>query len=999
MSIRVESSATPAIPTSASSAAASKKISIVEEIFTSEAFQNEIKDIQFDAIPYHTKRLDNGLTIYYYAHREEKAKGNYATIKGVVRVGFNDEHRSRFKDKDLRQMAHFLEHCVFHAQSKQSADALHATLSSLGCPVGADSNASTGATDTCYDIKNVPLENPENFKKAVDVIYQLLFCATFPEAIMGERIPVCCEMQDSLEYAFKKHLREHVFPDVVKGIHNELSENLFSKYSYEELRETMMQFYKEFYRPDNIAIICVSSEYNKEEFDHLCEVFSRPKQEDHPLWQEPLPVREHTPFTPSFGASEIEHCGLKSSFVAVYQRQSRRKKDLKALTHPSVQPKKIAKRIIREEISFLFAKMKNQVMTEGKGKDVEHGLVDIIFSGSASLAEAVRWRITTICVEEGRMGDALPFAFQKIWNLSADVASDERLALAKKYIYTVLARAKEAPVTQGYFVSLLTNHFLEGRSLTAKETEYELRFAACKVITALDVQRYWLDYMTPFKAGKVDSIHMVTSIPINRRQLTSAQVGETFRSFFESDKPAPVAQSMPKQDILIHDNLPVVSPVLKKHYEGRVTEYQYANGVRVLLNPCDDKSEIYAKVNFNLLPCVVGPDAKRFDYLYISAALKMYALFQGYGLDGHLPFSELAQRENINVGTCDVTKDDIEFTAILKDLNNQEMFFNMLHTCSQPHRFSDIEKIRLFYGKYTEGVVKQNELRQNNSNERFQIENVTALSRDSSISCNILEMDLKKTLTYENFYRSMRLVFDNLPPPVFVLSGRFDVEAIEPLLDKYLGTLSYPERKDLKRTPTAFPAGVLERTITCQGDEGVSKTKINFPLPRNKKYKDELTYKAASILLSTFFNDRMRFDGDQQVYNVGVHFSSESESVLLNPSYFSFELKCPTNRHEEVIKAFWAAFDSFHAMDDEEKTRRIHVVHEQFKKAWDIQKEGVGARHNALCLLVQNKYSIEEFENFFKYDVFNEGLTQLIDSLLQRDNYFSVTMHTKEKPE
>jgi zinc protease len=191
--------------------------------------------------------LENGMS-WYIRHNTEPAAR--AELRLVVRVG------SVYEDDDQRGLAHLLEHMAFNGTANFAEDELVATLEGLGMAFGAHTNAHTSTDETVYKLQ-VPTDDPVALDTAFTVLGDWAHAMTLADdAIDRERGVVLEEwrrtrgvsgrIQDATwpalwgesPYADRRTIGTE---ESLKGFEN----------------EAVRRFYRDWDRPDKMAVIAV----------------------------------------------------------------------------------------------------------------------------------------------------------------------------------------------------------------------------------------------------------------------------------------------------------------------------------------------------------------------------------------------------------------------------------------------------------------------------------------------------------------------------------------------------------------------------------------------------------------------------------------------------------------------------------------------------------------------------------------------------------------------
>jgi zinc protease len=191
--------------------------------------------------------LPNGLRYYV---RPNAKPARRAELRLVVKAG------SVLEDDDQQGLAHFVEHMEFEGTRHFPGQAITEFLSSLGMGLGPDANASTSYDETQYTLR-VPTDVPGVLDRALLVLEDWAQGATFDEsAIEHERGIVLSEWRmrlgagertqdrirgvqlDGSRYAVRKPIGK---PEIIERAQ----------------RQQLLRFYRDWYRPNLMAVIVV----------------------------------------------------------------------------------------------------------------------------------------------------------------------------------------------------------------------------------------------------------------------------------------------------------------------------------------------------------------------------------------------------------------------------------------------------------------------------------------------------------------------------------------------------------------------------------------------------------------------------------------------------------------------------------------------------------------------------------------------------------------------
>ncbi len=194
-------------------------------------------------------KLANGME-YYIRHNNKPE--NRAELRLVVKVGSTQE------DDDQLGVAHFVEHMAFNGTKHFEKSELIDYLESVGTRFGADLNAYTGFDQTVYMLE-VRTDEPDQLSKGLLVLEDWAGGVTFDnEEIDKERGVVVSEWRTRLSAG--QRMQQKYFPVMFKDSRYaerlpigdpEIIENID--------HERIKQFYRDWYRPDQMALIVVGN--------------------------------------------------------------------------------------------------------------------------------------------------------------------------------------------------------------------------------------------------------------------------------------------------------------------------------------------------------------------------------------------------------------------------------------------------------------------------------------------------------------------------------------------------------------------------------------------------------------------------------------------------------------------------------------------------------------------------------------------------------------------
>ena len=231
--------------------------SVIDDVHRIEEVQSQPETIvgkvetAMSSVPVDT-RLTTGILsngIHYYIQKNGKPE-NRAELRLAVNAG------SLLEDDDQQGLAHFVEHMAFNGTENFAKSELVDYLESVGARFGPDLNAYTSFDETVYMLQ-VRTDSSKLFDKGIQILRDWAQGITFEdEEIDKERGVVESEWRSRL--SADQRMQKKTLPVIYKG--SRYAERLpigdpeiIKNASY----STVKRFYKDWYRPDLMAVVVV----------------------------------------------------------------------------------------------------------------------------------------------------------------------------------------------------------------------------------------------------------------------------------------------------------------------------------------------------------------------------------------------------------------------------------------------------------------------------------------------------------------------------------------------------------------------------------------------------------------------------------------------------------------------------------------------------------------------------------------------------------------------
>jgi zinc protease len=504
-----------------------------------------------------TGKLPNGLT-YYVLHNAKPEKR--AELWLAVNAG------SVLEDDDQRGIAHFVEHMAFNGTKKYAKQQIVDWLENIGMKFGADVNARTGWDDTVYQIQ-VPTDDSAIVAHGLDVLHEWAHAVAFDPGEVDKERGVILE-ERRLGRGAQGRLLDKIIPAVLPD----------SKYGQrlpigtEQIiktatPDTLKRFYRDWYRPDLMAVIVVGDVDPKQLAKQIADVFGDLPAPDHGRPRTAVAVPAHAkPVVLALGDPE-----LPITVVAVANK----------LPHVTVRDEQQARTVFA---NLLFGEIVNQRLKELAKLDgapfiaAQIGYqpvlrpIDVWFEGGAVKGDHITETLELISTEITRVAK---FGFV-----------DTEIARAKKDVLEKLeTRAREKDKTESSaLVEDVVKTFLTGETYTSAEQTYTLGVHLLPAITAADLQSVASQLTNASDRVVLAAGNAKTKLPALDRLLAALTAGEAKATTAWVDDVAsgPLVATPPKPGTIASEH---------KLDELGVTEWTLSNGIRVVLKPTDFQND------------------------------------------------------------------------------------------------------------------------------------------------------------------------------------------------------------------------------------------------------------------------------------------------------------------------------------------------------------------------------------------------------------------------
>jgi len=508
-----------------------------------------------------TGKLANGLTYYIQQNSRPQKR---VELRLVVKAG------SVLEDEDQLGLAHFTEHMAFNGSTHFKRHELISWLQSVGVKFGADLNAYTSFDETVYMLP-IPVDKKENLDKGLLVLEDWAQGVTFNDAdIESERGIVLEELR--LGKGATDRMNKVLLPKMFNG---SLYANRLPIGKAEILKsfkpDAIRRFYKDWYRPDLMAVIVVGDVDPQEAERLVTSHFSKlvnpanPRPRVYP----PIPERKVSE------AIVVTDREAPSNLVTIRYPFMERSESKTVGEYRTHMVELLSAAMLSQRISEL-SQQTNPPFLQGYSNmsKAVHGYQ--AFVSSAAVGKAGALPAIRAVVEEGERARQLGF-------------SAVELERAKKNMMRFIENLyNERDKTESSaYVSEFTRHFLDGEAMPGIENEYT----------------YYKDLMPGITLEEVNA-QVRSAIPVGQKKLVIFLGNDKSGTVVPNpDQMLATVEEAEKATMAAHEEKAVAANLMAQPPKaGRIvkestdkvlgtTELLLSNGVRVVLKPTDFKND------------------------------------------------------------------------------------------------------------------------------------------------------------------------------------------------------------------------------------------------------------------------------------------------------------------------------------------------------------------------------------------------------------------------
>lgn len=800
--------------------------------------------------------LENGVQYFVRVNTEPE---NRAELRLVVNAG------SILEDDDQQGLAHFVEHMAFNGTKNFAKQELVDYLESIGMQFGPEVNAYTSFDETVYELQ-IPLEKPEIVEKGFQILEDWAHFVSFDDEEIDKERGVLIE-EWRLRRGADARIWDKQAPIFFKNSQYAQRLIIGKKEILESFaHDTLRRFYRDWYRPDLMAVIAVG-DFDQEQIIALIKQhFGAIPMPPNPRMRTIYPVPDH-----------------QETLWAIVTDPEQTDTSVEISFKQNVQPEKTAADYRRLLVENIYNSLLNQRLTELA--DQENPPFISAYSYKNRIARSKDAYSLNASTKDDGIARGLEAILREAERVKQHGFTQSELDRAKKQFLRGMEQtySERNNTPSSRFIWEYVGYYLNDAPSPGIEAEYALSQKYLPDIRLEEVNQLAQQWMTgqnrvvlvdaPEKAGLTVPTAQELSAVLN------AAAQQTVAPYIDRTSEKPLLAVIPLPETIVEE---------RRIEALNVTELKLSNGVRVILKPTDFKDDeiLFSAFSF-------GGHSLVIDKQYTSAAWAA-SLIEESGI-GEFDKIELGKK----------LADKALWISPYIDMLDEGLYGG-----TSP---KDLETLfQLIYLYFTAPVIDdvacksyiqrtQEELKNRSAMPEVVFhDTVTETMSQGHYRARPLTADILNEINLGDALDIYKDRFADASDFVFVFVGNFTVESLKPFLQAYLGNLPSIERRETWRdVGIRPPTGVIENVVK-KGIEPKSRVEIIFS--GDYEWSRQNNYDLAAMIgvLDIKLRETLREDMGG-TYGVGVNFSTSRIPTQAYTITISFG--CNPQRVDEMVAA------------------------------------------------------------------------------------------------
>ena len=794
---------------------------------------NSTKVVTESEIPFNPEvtmgKLDNGLTYYIKNNGKPEDK---VELRLVVNAG------SILEDDDQQGLAHFMEHMNFNGTKNFEKNELVDYLQSIGVKFGAHLNAYTSFDETVY-ILPIPSDDPEKLEQGFQIIEDWAHNALLTdEQIDSERGVVLEEYR--LGKGANERMMQEYLPKMLYG--SKYAERLpigkkevLENFEYESLK----RFYRDWYRPDLMAVIAVGDVDVATLEMKIKEHFSKIKMPDNPKPRKTFELPNH----------EETFISIESDKEASFSQVQVMFKD-----EENSKPDKTLKDYRESMVEGLFSQMINNRLNELTNSPNPPFVYGFTYHGGTYAKTKDAFQSFAMTSESGQL-KALETLLEENERVKQHGFFEGEFERAKKDIIARMEKSfkDKDKMESNRIVGEYVKHYLENEPMPGIAWEFDFYKEQLPTISLDEVNALISDYI------KDENRVIILTGPKKEglEQVTQAQVKKVLEDIetktLEPYKDEAVAESM----------------ITKMPKAGTVSDYKTNDTVGTTTLTLSNGAKVTYKVtDFKNDEILFDAFSYGGSSLYTVEEHKATVNANGglseAGVNGFdkTEMSKMLSGKIVNVRPRISTySENMSGNATPKDL---ETMFQMIHLY-----FTSLNKDEEAFQSFVEKQKSFLGNMMSNPQTYFSVEMGKFIYGDNPRYTGFPTPEKMDKADYDLAYKKYKERFADAGDFHFYFVGNINEKQLVELSEKYIASLPGLNSNEMYEVTDFRPLTGQHEKIIEKGTDPKSSVRITYHGPTEYKAKEDLALETLGEILTIKLVEQLR-EEEGGVYGVGA---------------------------------------------------------------------------------------------------------------------------------
>lgn len=813
---------------------------------------------------YRIGKLENGLTYYIRSNKEPKERASFYIMRNAGALLENDEQDG---------LAHFLEHMAFNGTKNFPDKGIIKTLERHGVAFGSNVNAYTSQEETVYNLSDVPSTDGTLVDTCLLVLRDWASYLTLADAeidnergVIGEewrtgdnsgtrmRNTINAVLLEGSQFAKRDVIGD---PEVVKN------------FKYKTLRD----FYHDWYRTDLTAIVVVG-DINVDEMEaKIKDIFSPLEAVKNPLPRPVFSIPERT----DIGYVLATDKEATSSNISIYMID----KD---------SPDKTIGDIKNSFIQGFY----NGILSARVSEQVQQGN-PYMMQGGAGQSGFVRGHkayYISAAARPNLEAESIESVYTEVERMRRHGATKTELERMKMSNITNLDsyyKQKDKIANEDY-VNEVKGLFLEGSIPVDIEYYYPM---AKEIISSITV-----DDVNNFAKNAVTKKNMVITITGPSEGAKHATKDEILNAFAKVE----AAEIAAYQDNAGGESL-IDAAALKGSAIVKTKKLPVFNGVQWTL--ANGAKVIYAKADYDKNQVGVQAVSYGGSSLYgpeMLPSVGAVGLVSNYGLGEYdaITLGKMLAGKQASTGfKIGGLSESVSGGSSPEDF---ELMMQMLYMRFEQPRFD----AQVFQSQMDRQFAQ---ISQRNNNPMTMVQDsMSMISTNYHPRTLIMNEDYLKKISLEEIEKIYRDRIQDASDFTFYIVGNIDEDAVKPMVEKYIGSISSKNRKETWVDHNVSQAkGKTVKKIVVPFNTPKAMVSVMFVKPMKSTPKNELTMSVLNGILDLRYTENIR-EKEGGTYGVGVRGSVSDKPK--NKAVVSMGFDCDPEKAEHLKSLLYTELET-----------------------------------------------------------------------------------------